>query len=531
MSADNHSEFLKWVEIESPIDSGATITIAKVNTWWKGFDSVKSAAIRAFDGQVSRSMGSGTAIGIIEDMNGEKLLLQVPKAHRVRGARTDLLSMDALLEQGYDLSLSKNKGCFLTTPDNKIIRLKRENGLLWLRWFKAVDKREDPKAKSIDVAFGAEVAKDPEDSICTPDGECLKDAVSHMNEVPNEIASAAGETLGRDAKGEEVCEGADPNVVAGTDDDDDDSVDDSYYPQNESLNDQDIEAVLDRNPSRSSYFAADICGTCTVADEINCSDRYDDEINPSCEFCEMVGSAEACEALFESFEEAEGCNCLAAVATVAPRRAASVTMDLMHRRLGHFNTKYIAKMRSDKTLDVNVVGSDKGGCCSSCRMSKATRHNPPVVRESTDGATDTPFASIYSDVKGKLKKDFFGNKYMVTFTCEYTRWTAVYFCRRKSEVVERFADFLVWVRTQRYDVKYITTDGGGEYGGPENASNPSSFQQLCLDGKIKQRWTAANTQGQNGVSERYFRVESLYFQTMLLCCKMLFWTIGSGHSL
>jgi len=82
----------------------------------------------------------------------------------------------------------------------------------------------------------------------------------------------------------------------------------------------------------------------------------------------------------------------------------------------------------------------------------------------------------------------------------------VYPCKKKKHVVDRLSDFLSWVKTQGYKVDLINSDCGGEYGGPENAVQKSKFQKLCEAEHIEQRFTAANTQGQNGISERYFRV-------------------------
>lgn len=73
-----------------------------------------------------------------------------------------------------------------------------------------------------------------------------------------------------------------------------------------------------------------------------------------------------------------------------------------------------------------------------------------------------PFEQRWSDVKGPMKKDFFGNKYLVIFTCEETRYTAVCFCKRKKEVSERFRDFDTWVKSIGFRTKLFNTDNDGE---------------------------------------------------------------------
>ena len=66
---------------------------------------------------------------------------------------------------------------------------------------------------------------------------------------------------------------------------------------------------------------------------------------------------------------------------------------------------------------------------------------------------------------------------MVTFTCELTRWSMVYFCKQKSQVKDRFKEYLEWVKRRGYVVKRLQSDGGGEYAANENARVLSDFQK------------------------------------------------------
>ena len=78
--------------------------------------------------------------------------------------------------------------------------------------------------------------------------------------------------------------------------------------------------------------------------------------------------------------------------------------------------------------------------------------------------------------------------------CELTRYTCVYFMKRKSEARSKFLSFLQWVRQQSasdgtaYRVHQLRTDGGSEYTANEKAVILSEFSKLCKDGK-------ANLQG------------------------------------
>ena len=54
-----------------------------------------------------------------------------------------------------------------------------------------------------------------------------------------------------------------------------------------------------------------------------------------------------------------------------------VPLDLLHRRMGHYNVKYLKYMHRNGDLDVEVTGSPHRFCCEACKKMKATRSNPP----------------------------------------------------------------------------------------------------------------------------------------------------------
>lgn len=142
-----------------------------------------------------------------------------------------------------------------------------------------------------------------------------------------------------------------------------------------------------------------------------------------------------------------------------------MTLQQLHGRLAHFNSNYIEYMGRNGMSDGIVITNQrefKNGCCDACRASKATRNNPTRVRED-EPKSKAPFEYVYADVKGPLEADFWGNRYVVTFNDEFSRWSAVYFCKTKDEVAKRFQDFLRWTKTKGWTVKVLTTDSGGEF--------------------------------------------------------------------
>ena len=109
-------------------------------------------------------------------------------------------------------------------------------------------------------------------------------------------------------------------------------------------------------------------------------------------------------------------------------------------------------------------GDSKACDCEVCRVSKAKRNHVPTEREQPRDEDLDPFSRVWTDVKGKVRpKDHWGNQYIVTFTCEKTRWVYVDFARKKSDIKEAYKTFLEWVKLRGYAVRLLQSDNGGEY--------------------------------------------------------------------
>jgi transposase InsO family protein len=202
---------------------------------------------------------------------------------------------------------------------------------------------------------------------------------------------------------------------------------------------------------------------------------------------------------------------------------------LLHRRLAHWNEDLLQKMVKHRAVD--MVLSDRARCvCDVCRVSKATRRHVADHREHLAEQT-RPFQRVWTDLKGKVCRDFFGNQHLVTFTCEVSRWTCIYFAKLKSDVKNRYREFLKWVELQGYKVEQLNSDGGGEYTANENAKVISEFQQISLENGITQNFTAAYTPEMNGISERLNRTIVEHTRALLLEAGLAreFWSLAAKH--
>jgi hypothetical protein len=133
---------------------------------------------------------------------------------------------------------------------------------------------------------------------------------------------------------------------------------------------------------------------------------------------------------------------------------------ISHSQPSAFDPAMCEKMVSQRSLDVRLLDHHIHNC-DVCKANKLTKGAVPKQREE-DAAQRKPLERVWTSVKGKLLKDFWGNEYMVTFTCEVTRRNCVHLCQRKSQVKDRFQEFLAWAKRQGYVVQMLNSGGGRE---------------------------------------------------------------------
>ena len=194
------------------------------------------------------------------------------------------------------------------------------------------------------------------------------------------------------------------------------------------------------------------------------------------------------------------------------------SVDVWHRRLSHVNGKYMEIMAKNNLVDgyqINVNNVDLS--CEPCILGKMTRNSCP--KQSQNRATCV-LEMIHTDVCGPMQVDSHGgSKYFVSFTDDYSRYTTVYFMKKKSEVLEKFKEFAQLVENKTNmrirklniwnSVKSVRSDNGGEY-------TSSAFDAFCTEKGISREFTNAYTPEQNGVSERLNRTIIEAVRSMLI---------------
>lgn len=166
--------------------------------------------------------------------------------------------------------------------------------------------------------------------------------------------------------------------------------------------------------------------------------------------------------------------------------------EIVHRRLAHLNEKSIAFLKKNGYVRCSNPRSE---ICDGCMMGKQSRL-PHRLRETV---SENPLDLIVSDVCAVETPALKGEKYFVTFLDDCTHFSVVYPIVLKSDVFEKFKEFVA-LAENHFDckIKRFRSDNGREYLSNEMLS-------FCKDRGIHVQNTVPYTPQSNGISERLNR--------------------------
>ena len=162
-------------------------------------------------------------------------------------------------------------------------------------------------------------------------------------------------------------------------------------------------------------------------------------------------------------------------------------IEIWHKRLGHNNFDDIKKLEN---LTEGVKFSQKKhNNCVDCQTEKAKRKAIPKVWGTR--ATEK-LEIVHTDILGPIDTISVDNfKYAIGFIDSYTRFSAVYLLKNKSDSTQMLKQFIA------------------DYGKPKTiaSDNPKEFKfgkfkQFCLDNAIRTEFSAPYTPEENGKIER-----------------------------
>ena len=188
---------------------------------------------------------------------------------------------------------------------------------------------------------------------------------------------------------------------------------------------------------------------------------------------------------------------------------ASVTISELHSRLNHLPHSAVRRLLLDKPvngLPASVAGSSSGDFCEDCVNGKLTRapHTKLAAR------AERPLFRVFSDVHGPLPvRSRHGHVYWVSFVDDYSRFPAVYFISKKSDVFSAFRRYKAWAENLTgLKIGILRDDKGGEYSG----TDLDNFLSEC---GIRREHSIRDTPQQLGVAERLNRSISEGIATLL----------------
>jgi hypothetical protein len=178
------------------------------------------------------------------------------------------------------------------------------------------------------------------------------------------------------------------------------------------------------------------------------------------------------------------------------------TLQIWHERLGHQNKQYIERYLRKNNIE--FVKDDV--VCEGCILGKQTR----LSFGTRVNNVKLPGDLVHADVCGPMQEDSFqGSRYFAVFKDEYSKYRAVYFLKRKSDVPEKLKVFLAEARTLGHTVKELLSDGGGEF-------DNKQMREITQEAGINHRMTMPYTAEQNGSAERENRTLMEAARSMLL---------------
>jgi len=157
-----------------------------------------------------------------------------------------------------------------------------------------------------------------------------------------------------------------------------------------------------------------------------------------------------------------------------------------HLRLGHASASKIQPLISRGLLGTTKFESFD---CLNCKLAK----QPALSFTNSDSISENPFSLIHSDTWGPSPiPSINGFRYFVLFVDDYSRFTWIYFLKRRSELSQIYITFANMIKTQfSCHIKTLRTDNAMEY------KDSSLLQFLSQQGIVVQR-SCPHTSQQNG---------------------------------
>jgi hypothetical protein len=163
-------------------------------------------------------------------------------------------------------------------------------------------------------------------------------------------------------------------------------------------------------------------------------------------------------------------------------------------RMGHIHFDNLVKVsKREEVREISQIKKPTNTLCKHCQQGKKIK----TRFKSKEYSTTRPLEIVDTDLVGPTTtKGLKGEKYFMLLVVDYTRMTAVFVLRNKSEAFENFKAYKEMVENEMDSkMKFLRSDNGGEFTSKE-------FMDYCSRHGIKRKFSIARTPQHNGVVER-----------------------------
>mgnify|MGYP002631971453 FL=1 len=192
--------------------------------------------------------------------------------------------------------------------------------------------------------------------------------------------------------------------------------------------------------------------------------------------------------------------------------ATTASLKLWHERMRHMPKAALLKMHESGAVQgFKLKGKHNLSCsCDVCAQAKIRRAATPRVREYEDLAKRIG-DRVSTDVKSLPHTSFNGYRYCIVFIDHATRFSLVYFMRKKSETTAMLRRYLADMASLGIVVRCVQSDRGSEYFAQEGATYVDrdravhSFDQVCASQQPPIRHILRPIEMKEKLAEAYFK--------------------------
>lgn len=169
-------------------------------------------------------------------------------------------------------------------------------------------------------------------------------------------------------------------------------------------------------------------------------------------------------------------------------------MHLWHERLGHVNFQSFNNLQKHQLVANLPKFGVNNTVCEVCQLGKQCRLPfPPVAA----WRASEKHQLVHTDICGPMKNPSLNDsRYFILFIDDLSRFSWIYFMKKKSEVTDVFWKFKAWIENQSScKIKVLRSDNGKEY-------TSDQFREFLAHAGIEHQKTLSYSPQQNRVSER-----------------------------